>query len=190
MHSPFPRTFLEGIFGDLFDLRRRSHFDGIDVRKMGSLQNRFDLREEKKVTRSGEYGGIPKLQCFFLRETDKYSGLCEQERYRDGASMCGLPKSPLVTHWSYEALKNIFIDGLVPVWPWGRDLKWKEILRKISAWQEAEPLGSPRMGRGSKIPENGLQECFESWKRRMHQCFKWKGITLKKFALVYLNIFQ
>ena len=37
-------------------------------------------------------GDVPKLQCFFLRETDEYSGLCEQERYRDGAPMRGLPK--------------------------------------------------------------------------------------------------
>ena len=59
VHSPFPRfkTFLEDIFWDLFKLRRRSHFDGIDVRKMSSLQNRFDLREEKKVTRS-QIGGV------------------------------------------------------------------------------------------------------------------------------------
>ena len=42
---------------------------------------------------SGEYGGggIPKLQCSF-RKTDQYSGLCDQERYRDGASMRELPK--------------------------------------------------------------------------------------------------
>ena len=101
VHSPFPRfkTFLEGIFWDLFEFCRRSHFNEIDVRKMGSFQNRFDLREEKKITRGqiGEiWGGVPKLQYFFLRETDKYSGLCEQERYRDGAPMRGLP--PLVTH--------------------------------------------------------------------------------------------
>ena len=40
----------------------------------------------------GNMGGIPKLQCSFLQETDKYSGLCEQERYRDGAPMRWLPK--------------------------------------------------------------------------------------------------
>ena len=26
-----------------------------------------------------------------------------------------------------------------------------------------------------KIPENVFQECIESWKRRMHKCFKVKG---------------
>ena len=59
MHSPFPgfNKLLEDIFWDLFELRRRSHFDGIDVRKMGSLQNRFDLGEEEKVTR-GQIEGI------------------------------------------------------------------------------------------------------------------------------------
>ena len=43
VQSPLPRfrTFLEGIFWDLFELRRRSHFDGIDIRKMASLQNSF-----------------------------------------------------------------------------------------------------------------------------------------------------
>ena len=69
VHSPFPRfkTFLESIFWDLFELRRRSHFDGIDVRKMGSLQNRFDLREEKKShgARSGECEGCSKVAMFF-----------------------------------------------------------------------------------------------------------------------------
>ena len=33
------------------------HFDEIDVRKIRSLQNRFNLRKEKKVTR-GQIGGI------------------------------------------------------------------------------------------------------------------------------------
>ena len=40
----------------------------------------------------GNMGGVPKLQCSFLQETDKYSGLCEQECYRDGALMRWLPK--------------------------------------------------------------------------------------------------
>ena len=59
MHSPFPEfnTFLEDIFWDLFGLRHHDHFNGIDVRKMGSLQNRFDLVKEKKVTR-GQIEGI------------------------------------------------------------------------------------------------------------------------------------
>ena len=59
MHSPFPgfNTLLEDIFWDLFELRRRGHFDGINVRKMSSLQNRFDLGKEEKVTR-GQIEGI------------------------------------------------------------------------------------------------------------------------------------
>ena len=96
MHSPFPgfNKLLEGIFWNLFELHHRGHFDGIDVRKMGSLQNKFDLGEEEKVTGDqigGIWGGIPKLQCSF-RKTDQYSGLCDQERYRDGVSMRELPK--------------------------------------------------------------------------------------------------
>ena len=44
------QKFLEGIFWDLLELHCHGLFDGIVVRKMGSLQNRFDLGEEKKVT--------------------------------------------------------------------------------------------------------------------------------------------
>ena len=45
------------------------------------------LRKRKKShgARLGNMGGVLKLQCFFQRETDEYSGLCEQKRYRDGA---------------------------------------------------------------------------------------------------------
>ena len=83
MHSPFPEfnTPLEGIFWDLFELRRRGRFDGIDVRKMGSLQNRFDLGKEENVSR-GQIGGIWGYSkvAMFLSKTDQYSGLCDQER--------------------------------------------------------------------------------------------------------------
>ena len=67
---------------------------------MGFLQNRFDYREEKKLdgARSEEYGCVPKLQCFFLRETDKYPGLYEQEGYREGASMRELPECSASSH--------------------------------------------------------------------------------------------
>ena len=59
-------------------------------------------------------GGIPKLQCSFLQETDQYSGLCDQERYRDGASMRELPKDSTSCHaLSHKAPKNVFIDGLI-----------------------------------------------------------------------------
>ena len=46
----------------------------------------------------GNMGGVPKLQCSFLQETDKYAGLCEQERYRDGAPMRWLPKGSASCH--------------------------------------------------------------------------------------------
>ena len=68
---------------------------------MGSFQNRFDLGEEEKVTWGqieGLWGGVPKLQCSFLQETDKYSGLCEQERYRNEAPMRWLPKGSAFCH--------------------------------------------------------------------------------------------
>ena len=55
-------------------------------------------RKKSHRTRSEEYGGVPKLQCFFLQETDEYSGLCEQERYCDGVPMHGLFKSLASCH--------------------------------------------------------------------------------------------
>ena len=55
-------------------------------------------RKKSQGARLGEYRGVSKLQCSFLRETDQYSGLCEQERYRDGASIRGLPKSSVSCH--------------------------------------------------------------------------------------------
>ena len=61
----------------------------------------------------GNMGGVSKLQCFFLQETDKYSGMCEQERYRDRALMRWLPKGSASCHpLIYETPKNLFIDGL------------------------------------------------------------------------------
>ena len=56
-------------------------------------------RRKSQWARSEEYGGVPKLQCSFLQETDEYLGLCEQEHYRDGATMGGFPKAPpLIMH--------------------------------------------------------------------------------------------
>ena len=59
VHLLFPRfkTFLEGIFWNLFELRCRSHFDGINVGKMGSLQTDLILGKRKKShgVKSGEY---------------------------------------------------------------------------------------------------------------------------------------
>ena len=55
-------------------------------------------RKKSYGARSGKYGGVPKLQCFFLQETDEYSGLCEQERYHDGVLMYGLPKGSASCH--------------------------------------------------------------------------------------------
>ena len=54
-------------------------------------------------------GGIPKLQCSFLQETDQYSGLCDQEHYCDGASMHEFPKDSTTCHaLSHKAPKNVF----------------------------------------------------------------------------------
>ena len=55
-------------------------------------------RKKSHGARSGEYGGCSKVAMFFLRKIDEYSGLCQQERYRDGASMRGLPKGSAFCH--------------------------------------------------------------------------------------------
>ena len=46
----------------------------------------------------GNMGCVPKLKCFFLQETDKYSGLCDKKRYRDGAPMRWLSKGSASCH--------------------------------------------------------------------------------------------
>ena len=70
--------------------------------KWVSFRTDLILGKSKKSqgARLGEYGGVPKLQCSFLQEPDKYSGLCKQECYCDGASIHGLTKGSalLVTH--------------------------------------------------------------------------------------------
>ena len=71
VHLFFPEfsTLLEGIFWDVIELHHCGNFNGIGVRKMGSLQNRFDLGEEEEVT-EGQigviWGVLPKLPCSFL----------------------------------------------------------------------------------------------------------------------------
>ena len=68
MYSSFSgfNTYLKGIFWDLFELCCRSHFDGVNVRNMGSLQKRFDHGEEEKVTggQIGELWGCSKVAMF------------------------------------------------------------------------------------------------------------------------------
>ena len=58
----------------------------------------LEKRKKSHVAKWGNMGGFPKLQCFFLQETDKYSGLCEQECYRDGAPLRWFPKGSASCH--------------------------------------------------------------------------------------------
>ena len=53
-------------------------------------------RKKSQELRSRKYGGVPKLKYFFLQETDKYSELCKQQRYHDGASMRGRYGFPML----------------------------------------------------------------------------------------------
>ena len=245
MRSPFPRfkTFLEGIFWDLFELRRRSHFDGIDVRKMGSLQNRFDLREEKKVTRS-QIGGISCNVSFCEKLTNTQGcvsrSVIVMERPCVGYAMA-LPN--VESKWMLIVFFNI--QGIVhfKFLPQGQTVNqtvYKEILRRLvrsvrdkrrSLWEahawtlhhdnapahtalnirqflaerniatyspdltpcdfflfpkiksvlkgtHFSDIDSIKMAATTelkKIPKNSFQECFESWKRRMHKCFQAEG---------------
>ena len=88
VHSPFPRckTFLEGIF--LSSVVAAILMESMSEKWIPFRTNLIlGKRKKSHRARSREYGDVRKFQCFFWRETDEYSRLCEQERYRDGASM-------------------------------------------------------------------------------------------------------
>ena len=62
---------------------------------------------------------------------------------------------------------------------------YKEVLRRLvrsvldkrrSLWEaNAWALHHDKAAELQKIPENAFQECFESWKRRMHKCSQVEG---------------
>ena len=103
MHSPFPgfNTLLEDIFWDLFQLYRRGHFDGIDDRKMGSLQNRFDLGKEEKVTggQIGRMWGYSKVAMFLSAKLTNTQGCVIRSVNVMEPPCVSFPKTPpLVMH--------------------------------------------------------------------------------------------
>ena len=104
MQLPFSgfNTLLEGIFQDLFELSHHSHFDAIDVRKMGSLQNRFDLGEEEKVIwgQIGEYRGVfQSCNVPFCEKLTNTQGCVSKSVIIMEPPYMGFPKaSPLVTN--------------------------------------------------------------------------------------------
>ena len=118
MHSPFRgfNTPLEGIFWGLFELCRRSHFDGIDVRKMGSLQNRFDLGKEEKVT-GGQIGGIwgvfQNCNVPFKKLTNTQGCVIRSVIVMERSCVSFQKRSASCHALSHKAPKNVFIDGLV-----------------------------------------------------------------------------
>ena len=133
VYSPFPRfkTFLEGIFWDFFEFRRRSHFDVIDVRKMGSLHNTFDLREQKKVAR-GQIEGI-----WWVFQNCNVS-LCEKLTNAQGCvsrsvivmehPCMGFPKAPPIVFFYTQGIVHFeFLSQGQTV----NQTVYKEILRRL-----------------------------------------------------------
>ena len=116
MHSPFPgfNTLLEGIFWDLFELRRRGHFDGIDVRKMGSLQNRFDLGKSHMGSDRGNMGVFQSCNVPFCEKLTNTEGCVIKSVNVMEPPCVSFPKRSTSCHaLSHKAPKNVFIDGLV-----------------------------------------------------------------------------
>ena len=50
-------------------------------------------------------------------------------------------------------------------------LKIKSVL-KVTDFSDIDSIKMTAMTELKKIPKNAFQECFESWKRRMHKCFQ------------------
>ena len=104
VHFPFPqfKTFLEGILWNLFELCRCSHFDGIDVKNMGFLRNRFDFREEKKVTRDQIrriWGVFQSCNVFFCKKLLNTQGCVSRSVIMIKHPCVDFPKAPpFVTH--------------------------------------------------------------------------------------------
>ena len=119
MHSPFPEfnTLLEDIFGDLFELRRPGHFDGIDVRKIGSLQNRFDLGEEEKVTRGQIeeiWGVLQSCNVSFCEKLTNTQGCVIRSVNVMEPPCVSYPKRSASCHaLSHKAPKNVFETSFI-----------------------------------------------------------------------------
>ena len=85
--------------------------------KMGSLQNRFDLREEEKVTR-GQIGGIwgvfQSCNIPFCNKLTNTQGCVIRSVIVMERPCVSFPKRSTSSHaLSHKAQKNVFIDGLV-----------------------------------------------------------------------------
>ena len=52
--------------------------------------------------------------------------------------------------------------------------KIKSVLKRTH-FSDINSIKMAAMTKLKKIPENAFQECIESWKRRMHKCFKVEG---------------
>ena len=119
MHLPFSgfNTLLEDIFWDLFELLRRGHFDGIDVRKMGSLQNRFDLGKEEKVTWGQIEGiwGYSKVAMFLSAKKLTNTHGCVIRSVNVMEPPCvSFPKRSASCHaLSHKAPKNVFKTSFI-----------------------------------------------------------------------------
>ena len=179
MHSPFPgfNTLLEGIFWDLFELRRRGQFEGIDVRKMGSLKNRFDLGKEEKVTRGqieGIWGVFQSCNVPFCKKLTNTQGCVIRSVNVMEPPCASFPKGPhFVTHCLIRCRRMSLRHRSFRI-PTPRPNNEPNRL-KITHFSDIDSIKMATTTELKKIPENAFQECIEFWKRRMHKCFKVEG---------------
>ena len=145
---------------------------------MGSLQNRFDLREEKKVTR-GQIGGIWEVfqscNVFFCEKLTNTQGCVSRSVIVMERSCVGFPKArhALILRGAEESLHFEFLPQSQTV---------NQTVYKERYWLRRRSSKRSQKMSSKNVLNRGKGECTS--------VFKWKGITLRNLTLVYFNIFQ
>ena len=103
----------------------------------------LEKRKKSQEPRSGEYGGVLKLRCTFVRETDEYLGLCEQER-----PCLGFPKAPPLsrTDLTKRRIQGIVHFELLPHGQTVNQTVYKNILRRL---ERSVPDGGGAFGKAT-----------------------------------------
>ena len=121
--------------------------------------------------------GVFQNAMFFLQETEEYSGLCEQERYRDGASMHGLPKGfaschALILKGAEECLYRRFVS----LFGHGVGIR---IEKRFSAPRQRNDQRKFRNEFGQDPPHiNSIKKFFKNFNQRVQKntlCFLLNG---------------